>query len=146
MAKAFLPALRRTSAVLVLIAGTASTLAEDAKGHVPKKAGQCVRTEISELGSRLEGSPDSGSAISYANGVTGVSYEVITAIRRSRWAIQSPFALFPSRATARRATTEARFIPRSMAGPGGDGLSQIVSIVAAARRSARVHLGAGKLI
>ena len=84
MAKAFLPAQRRISAALLLIAGTASTLAEDAKGHVPEKAGQCVRTEISELSSRLQGSPDSGSAISYANGVTGVSYEVITAIRRSR--------------------------------------------------------------
>ena len=84
MTKAFLPAVRRTSAALILIAGTASTLAEDAKGHVPKKAGQCVRTEIGELGSRLEGSPDSGSAIAYANGVTGVSYDVITAIRRSR--------------------------------------------------------------
>ena len=84
MTKAFLPALRGASAVLILIAGTASALAEDAKGHVPKKAGQCVRTEISELGSRLEGSPDSGSAIAYANGVTGVSYDIITAIRRSR--------------------------------------------------------------
>ena len=83
MTKAFLPALRRTSAALILIAGTASTLAGDAKGPIPKKAGQCVRTEISELGSRLEGSPDSGSAIAYANGITGVSYDIITAIRRS---------------------------------------------------------------
>ena len=84
MIKTFLPALRRTSAAIILITGTASTVAEDANGHVPKKAGQCVRTEISELGSRLEGSPDSGSAIAYTNGVTGVSYDIITAIRRSR--------------------------------------------------------------
>ena len=43
-----------------------------------------MRTEISELGSRLEGAPDSGSAVAYANGVTGVSYDVVTALRRSR--------------------------------------------------------------
>lgn len=84
MTKTFYPALRSTCAALFLIAGMASTLADDAKGHVPKNVSQCVRTEISELGSRLEGSPDSGSAIAYANGVTGVSYDIITAIRRSR--------------------------------------------------------------
>ena len=84
MTKAFHPALQSACAALFLIAGTASSIAEDAKGNVPRKAGQCVRTEISELGSRLEGTPDSGSAIAYANGVTGVSYDVITAIRRSR--------------------------------------------------------------
>ncbi len=50
----------------------------------PRKVGQCVRTEISELGSRLEGAPDSGSAVAYANGVTGVSYDVVTPLRRSR--------------------------------------------------------------
>ena len=84
MIKTCLPALECICAAVFLIAGAASSIAEDTKGHVPKKAGQCVRTEISELGPRLEGSPDSGSAIAYANGVTGVSYDVVTALRRSR--------------------------------------------------------------
>ena len=82
MTKAFHPALQIACAALYLIAGAASSIAEEAKG--PRKVGQCVRTEISELGSRLEGAPDSGSAVAYANGVTGVSYDVITALRRSR--------------------------------------------------------------
>jgi hypothetical protein len=82
--KSFFSALQSFCAALVLIAGTVSSMAEETKGPVPKKVGQCVRTEISELGSRLEGSPDSGSAIAYANGVTGVSYDIVTALRRSR--------------------------------------------------------------
>jgi hypothetical protein len=44
----------------------------------------CVQTEIASLGSRLDGSPDSGSAISYANGIYGVSYDVVEAVRSSR--------------------------------------------------------------
>jgi hypothetical protein len=83
LTKAFRPVLQSACAALYLIAGVASSIAEDAKG-VPRKVGQCVRTEISELGSRLEGAPDSGSAVAYANGVTGVSYDVVTALRRSR--------------------------------------------------------------
>jgi hypothetical protein len=50
----------------------------------PKRVGECVKTTIAELGSRLDGSPDSGSALLYSNGVSGVSYEVVPAIRRSR--------------------------------------------------------------
>ena len=83
MTKAFRPAMQSACAALYLIAGAASSSAEDAKGRVPMRVGQCVRTEISELGSRL-GTPDSGSAIAYANGIPGVSYDVIAAIRRSR--------------------------------------------------------------
>ena len=39
---------------------------------------------IASLGSRLEGSPDSGSAVNYANNLYGVSYEVVDAVRSSR--------------------------------------------------------------
>jgi hypothetical protein len=45
---------------------------------------QCVKTRIIELGSRLENMPDSGSAVTYGNGIYGVSYEMIRAVRASR--------------------------------------------------------------
>ena len=49
-----------------------------------KRVGDCTITTIAEIGSRLEGAPDSGVSISYANGVYGVSYESVQAIKRSR--------------------------------------------------------------
>lgn len=52
--------------------------------RIPTRIGMCVQTRIETLGSRGEGAPDSGSAILYANGVYGVSYEVIEAVRASR--------------------------------------------------------------
>lgn len=51
---------------------------------VPRRVGECVQTEVSSLGSRLDGMPDSGTSIGYANGIYGVSYQVIEAIRESR--------------------------------------------------------------
>lgn len=51
---------------------------------IPTRVGMCVQTVIASLGSRLEGAPDSGSAVSYANNLTGVSYDVVEAIRDSR--------------------------------------------------------------
>jgi hypothetical protein len=48
------------------------------------RVGMCVQTEIASLGSRLDGAPDSGSAISYANNIYGVSYEIVEAVRSSR--------------------------------------------------------------
>jgi hypothetical protein len=52
--------------------------------QIPTHVGMCVQTEIASLGSRLEGAPESGSAISYANNIYGVSYEVVEAVRSSR--------------------------------------------------------------
>ena len=60
-------------------------------GAVPNRVGRCVSTEIATLGSRLEGAPDNGSAISYANGIVGVSYETVEAVRRSR--VRDPITL-----------------------------------------------------
>ncbi|RFB75612.1 hypothetical protein DYH55_22030 [Methylovirgula sp. 4M-Z18] len=51
---------------------------------VPTRVGQCVATQISELASRLEGVPDSGSAVTYANGIYGVSYEMEDQVQRAR--------------------------------------------------------------
>ena len=45
--------------------------------------GACSETTIADIGYRL-GDPDSGSAISYANGGVQVSYDTIPEIHRSR--------------------------------------------------------------
>lgn len=55
-----------------------------AAGKPPTKVGQCVATTIKEKFSRLEGVPDSGSGIQYANGIYGVSYDIIKAITKAR--------------------------------------------------------------
>ena len=51
---------------------------------LPQRIGQCASTAIKNLSYRLDGIPDSGSAVAYANGGTQVSYDVIPAIHRSR--------------------------------------------------------------
>lgn len=51
---------------------------------VPRRVGECVQTQIASLTSRLEGYPDSGSAVAYANGIYGVSYDLVEAVRRSQ--------------------------------------------------------------
>ena len=50
---------------------------------LPTEVGACSETTIEEIGYRL-GDPDSGSAISYANGGVQVSYDAIPEIHRSR--------------------------------------------------------------
>jgi hypothetical protein len=59
--------------------------------QIPVRVGMCVQTVIASLGSRLDGAPESGSAIVYANNIYGVSYDVIAAIRNSR--VGDPVAL-----------------------------------------------------
>jgi hypothetical protein len=44
----------------------------------------CVLTRISQLGSRLDSNPESGSGVMYANGVVGVAYDIVRAIQLSR--------------------------------------------------------------
>ncbi len=51
--------------------------------ELPTEIGQCSETTIEDIGYRL-GDPDSGSAISYANGGGQVSYDTIPEIHRSR--------------------------------------------------------------
>ena len=46
--------------------------------------GTCRETSIAGIGSRLEGMPDSGSAVWFANGEAQVSYDVEPEITRSR--------------------------------------------------------------
>jgi hypothetical protein len=51
---------------------------------VPTRVGQCVATKITLTGARLEGAPDSGTTVVYANKILNVDYEVIAAVRKSR--------------------------------------------------------------
>jgi hypothetical protein len=48
------------------------------------KVGDCTSTTVKTIGSRLEGAPDSGSAIEYDNGVSQVSYDTIPGITHSQ--------------------------------------------------------------
>jgi len=49
---------------------------------LPTEIGACSETTITEIGYRL-GEPDTGSAISYANGGVQISYDTIPEIHRS---------------------------------------------------------------
>lgn len=51
---------------------------------LPQHVGDCVDTTVREIASRLEGMPNSGSAITYANGVYQVSYDMIDGVTHSR--------------------------------------------------------------
>lgn len=49
-----------------------------------RKVGDCEKTRISQIGSRLEGEPDSGASVQYANGIFGVSYRRVRGLLQSR--------------------------------------------------------------
>ena len=51
---------------------------------LPTTVGECSTTKITELGSRLDGVPDSGSAVTYADGGHQVSYDMVPGIQHSR--------------------------------------------------------------
>lgn len=51
---------------------------------VPINVGDCVQTTVQQVGTRLEGTPGSGSAIEYSNRVTQVSYDQVPGIDSSR--------------------------------------------------------------
>jgi len=51
---------------------------------VPRKLDTCVATTIKEIGTRLEGVADSGSAVVYGNGIYGVSYDEIASIKHAK--------------------------------------------------------------
>jgi len=50
----------------------------------PTAVGQCAQTTVQEVGTRLENTPGSGSAISYANGINQVSYDQVPGIDASQ--------------------------------------------------------------
>jgi hypothetical protein len=75
---------RHIQRALIALAFASLTASAVAAGPLPKKVGQCTETTVKSVEYRLEGAPDSGSAISYANGGYQVSYEAVPAIRHSR--------------------------------------------------------------
>jgi len=53
-------------------------------GELPKHVGQCAKTRIKSIETRLENAPDSGSAVSFVNGGYQVSYDTVPAIVHSK--------------------------------------------------------------
>jgi len=51
---------------------------------LPTDVGQCADTTVKAVSSRLDGDPDSGSAVSFADGGYQVSYDDVAAIDQSR--------------------------------------------------------------
>lgn len=51
---------------------------------LPVRIGDCVDTAVKQVSNRLDGVPDSGSAIEYRNGGYQVSYETVDAVQQSR--------------------------------------------------------------
>jgi uncharacterized protein len=51
---------------------------------LPRSVGACSLTRITQVGTRLDGTPGSGSSVSEANGADQVSYDQIPAIDASR--------------------------------------------------------------
>ena len=58
--------------------------AVDGPTHPLHTVGDCVDTRITDVGTRLEGVPDSGSSVSFANGVDQVSYETVPAVSHAQ--------------------------------------------------------------
>lgn len=52
--------------------------------NAPQNVGDCVETTVAEIGPRLEGVPDSGSTVIYANDMAQVDYDVVPGIVNSR--------------------------------------------------------------
>ena len=53
-------------------------------GALPTKVGRCTTTSIKEIGTRLDGVPDSGGSVTYANGGYQVSYDPIPGLKGAR--------------------------------------------------------------
>jgi len=70
-------------AAMALVAVLAVRSEQARAEELPTEIGACSETTIEDIGYRL-GDPDSGSAISYANGGGQVSYDTIPEIHRSR--------------------------------------------------------------
>jgi hypothetical protein len=69
---------------VAMFALSAVALVPQAKADpLPTEIGACSQTTITDIGYRL-GDPDTGSAISYANGGVQISYDTIPEIHRSR--------------------------------------------------------------
>ncbi len=72
--------------LFTLVAGTALSGCGDSSTStaIPTQVGACVKTTVAETGPRLEGAPESGSSIRYANGLFQVDYSVVPGITNSK--------------------------------------------------------------
>lgn len=52
--------------------------------HRAPGVGECIDVAVSSVGPRLQGMPNSGSAILYANGMSQVSYDAVPGIDHSK--------------------------------------------------------------
>jgi hypothetical protein len=75
--------LQRTQFFLIVLLSLA-ICAPARAGDLPKHVGQCVKTRIKSIETRLENAPDSGSAVSFENGGYQVSYDTVPAIVHSK--------------------------------------------------------------
>jgi len=81
---------RLALAIPLILACQAAGAQPRGHGPVPHRVGQCVRTTIARVGQRLEdgstGQPiaNSGSAVSFANGLAQISYDQVPRVNRSR--------------------------------------------------------------
>lgn len=103
---------------------------------MPATVGACTETTIAEIGTRLEGMPDSGSAVRFADGGGQVSYQTLRAIERSRVGDRVRVCLVSLPSTVRRATSAARSTARPTSGPSSIGLCRTRSTLAAVLRVA----------
>jgi hypothetical protein len=51
---------------------------------LPTRVGDCANTTIRAIGTRLQGTPGSGSAVAFSNGGYQVDYDTVPAIEQSR--------------------------------------------------------------
>jgi len=63
--------------IVSVIMGMLILPTESRAESIPSKVGQCVITKVSEIGTRLEGMPDSGTSITFSNGISLVSYDTV---------------------------------------------------------------------
>ena len=52
--------------------------------QIPTEIGQCVKTTITEHGTRLQGVADSGDIVGYPGDLYGISYGVVDGLKGSR--------------------------------------------------------------
>ena len=100
-------------AVFIVATSTWSCRAAHQRGLNPcpppelQRVGDCAITTIMRITTRLDrtSAHDTGSAIVYANGVSGVSYEYVPPLHTSRIATRSGYVWSQSLTTIRPATT-----------------------------------------
>jgi hypothetical protein len=77
-------AMASNGAILPPAPASAPPAAQAGADVLPTQVGQCTQTTVKTVGTRLDNTPGSGSAIGYANGGTQVSYDQVPGIDDSQ--------------------------------------------------------------